>query len=131
MTAAMGTRYQLSAFEILDNEELKEITTEPQKTADNEAKEDDCKSHEKRKWSELRPSQQAGIRCNEAIFNRFLADRYGSSFRAYGDSAAIVRDICCVASRSVLNIDDEAELRWVELELEYRAWQDAPKHGVG
>ncbi len=129
MIAGMGTRYALTLFEVLDNEELKGC---PEEAADDEAEDDDTAPPEKRKWDDLRPSQQAGIICNEPAFAAYAAEKWPAHWAdANADTARFVRDLCCVSSRSELDASDYMQNEWEKLEKQYRAWQDAPKHGAG
>ena len=73
----------------------------------------------RRKWEDLTPAQQAGIRCGEDDFHIFLSD----SFPYYGDdSAAFVRVYCGVDSRRLIHKGTRAGQRWNLLESSYQAW---------
>lgn len=132
MIAGMGTRYALTLFEVLDNEDLKLTATEPQEAADNEAKEDDRAPPEKRKWGKVRPSNQAGIICDAADFPVFVSETYPDHWAdANANPARFVRNWCNIESRSQLDVPSSATDIWNDLQRAYRAWQDAPKHGAG
>jgi hypothetical protein len=79
---------------------------------------------EKRKWDDLKLSMQAGIRCDEPAFQRFMREVHDSE--AHGDddedAANAVRYICGVDNRSGLNDNPEAAERWKKLERSYQAW---------
>jgi hypothetical protein len=72
---------------------------------------------ERRKFSELPPSQQAAMRCNEPDFQRFLS--VGDPVEA----ARKVRMACRVESRAELNSNANAASAWQQLEAGYFAWQ--------
>jgi hypothetical protein len=82
---------------------------------------------EQRKWDDLKLSMQAGIRCNEPAFQRFMREVYDSE--AHGDddvdAANAVRHICGVDSRSGLNDNPEAAEAWRDLDRSYQAWLKA------
>lgn len=69
---------------------------------------------ERRRWSDLSVGEQAGIRCNEADFQRFVDANNAS------EAAATLRERFNVASRKDIRRD-----RWEEFETEYQLWQRA------
>jgi hypothetical protein len=77
---------------------------------------------EKRHWEDLKLSMQAGIRCDEASFQRFLWDRHFYSAANAEEAAEGVRHICDVDSRSGLNNNPEAAAKWRDLDRSYQAW---------
>jgi hypothetical protein len=87
---------------------------------------------ERRSWDQLRPSQQAGIRCGEIAFQKYLKEvRPAHWKRASFDSAMdtdakraaeCVREICGVSSRSELQKDDRAAAKWQGLKNEFDVW---------
>lgn len=84
---------------------------------------------EPKRWADMRPAQQAAIRCNEPEFRRFLCTRV-SQAPGFGlpqnptdlETAEFVRAICGVSSRAMLNTNEEAAERWNRLENEFWAW---------
>ena len=79
-----------------------------------------------RKWHELKPSQQAGIRCSDASFQRFLKEQYNMTLREHGgDVAATVRKLCLVESRSELDNDTSKNSIWSQLNSQFQAWMAA------
>lgn len=77
----------------------------------------------KRKWGELTPAEQAGIRCGEESFQRFLGELRGEIVVGRpDDAAAIVRKICGVASRRDIVPGLTAAVTWHELDSDYTAW---------
>jgi hypothetical protein len=73
----------------------------------------------KRKWEELSPAQQAGIRCEDPTFQQFAAHRAG---RTSVDVADWVRGQCGVDSRSELNRNQDAADAWRMVEADYQSW---------
>jgi len=83
----------------------------------------DARKH-RRTWDQLTPAQQAGIRCNEEAFIRFLTFTLK---RGIDDPAMAVRDYCGVESRAHIVSGTKAEQRWNLLESSYQAWLHAPE----
>lgn len=85
---------------------------------------------ERRPFSELPYSQQAAMRCREADFQKFCADRYVVLWRnligrgaSPTDAAAdILRDVCSVISRTEIEAGTAAGKTWEVLEADYFAW---------
>jgi hypothetical protein len=81
---------------------------------------------EKQRWECLKLSMQAGIRCEEPAFQRFLRENYNRghmrSIQNADDAALDVRWICGVDSRRGLNTDPEAARKWTDLDRSYQAW---------
>lgn len=71
-------------------------------------------------WEKLGPVKQAGTRCKDKAFQRFLA------VATDANAAQIVRDRCKVKSRAELSTNEEAANLWHALDNEYRAWQRNP-----
>lgn len=106
----------------------KEITDTPQKTAGNSTK--NAERESSRKWHEMKPSQQAGIACQDDLFARFLFDEYG----VYGNDevgcADFVRKFCGVKSRSELDTNNTAANTFRMLHNAFEAWKFAPSCGA-
>lgn len=78
----------------------------------------------KRDWRDIKPSQQAGIRCDDAIFRVFLQnERYDDFIASDFDPAECVRIICGVSSRSLLNTEHRARVIWKQLDDQFEAWK--------
>jgi hypothetical protein len=80
---------------------------------------------EKRKFEDLPPSQQAGIRCNDPGFQEWCMERLAETDFQFSDTdnavelaAAHVRMQCAVGSRSQLN-GPIASKRWEALNEKY------------
>ena len=71
---------------------------------------------ERRKWDQLRPAQQAAMRCREKAFQKFVETDNDE------DAAYTVRDFCGVKSRSDILEGTAAARKWADLDREYQAW---------
>ena len=79
----------------------------------------------KKHWDELKPSQQAGMACKDAIFldwleNRRMRTPSGGVVFCQGKpgpefAASVIRELCGVSSRSELDTNPEAAKRWRDL----------------
>ena len=108
-TAAMGTRYQCVLVEIDDDEQ----------PVDHVLK-------EREQWNELGVVKQAALRCKDPVFWSYLREM--TSYQDVNDeqgAAAVVRDICGVASRSHLGKPGYSDSRrtWHNLDNEFQAWK--------
>ena len=99
--------------------------SEAQKSAENDA--NPTNSAPPEKWHELKPSQQAGIRCSEQKFLRFLEEEFSNATVSFErDAARVVRFLCGgLKSRSELNDNTEAASKWKALEGKFQAWMAA------
>lgn len=77
----------------------------------------------KRDWRDLLPSQQAGMRCEEAAFTHFLREQRPDDWSETQDTADCVRLICGVESRADLNMNQKARVIWHQLDEQYQAWK--------
>jgi hypothetical protein len=73
-------------------------------------------------WRDIPPSQQAGIRCDEAVFAAFLKESYPDEWHESQEAAECVRLICAVESRSMLN-DGPHRVIWTQLNSQFEAWK--------
>ncbi len=111
MRAMPGTRYQTAFVEIGDDEQpaAKAPPAPPEKV--------------RRPFHDLPLSQQAGIRCGDGGFARFLENtgRLGVGFET--TPAAFVRSTCCGGeSRSFLDSREDYADEWRDLNAEYEQW---------
>lgn len=81
----------------------------------------------RRKFSELSRSAQAGIRCNDPVYRRWLCDVYNYEADKPDQAAEAVRDICGISSRAALDADPTAAARWGRLEREFDLWLHHPE----
>lgn len=83
---------------------------------------------EKREFSQLLPSQQAGILCGERLFRLFIAEKFPVVWtNTLRDPAASVREICKVNSRADI---DPNNADWSALVLAYRLWKNHPEYAA-
>lgn len=96
-------------------------TTQPKpKALGAPAQRDSDPSKERRPFDSLRYSTQAGIRCEDPVFKKFIEERYHTL-----DIVGQVRNICDVQSRSTIAKGTPSGTRWELLESSFRAWKDA------
>lgn len=79
---------------------------------------------EKRRWEDLKLSMQAGMRCDEPAFHKFLSLKWpGFKEISTSDQAAsVLRIMLNIGSRSGLNTDPVAAEEWKDLDSSYQAW---------
>lgn len=77
----------------------------------------------KRNWRELPPSQQAGIRCDDAAFVAFLREERPDDWIETREPAECVRLICGVTTRAELATNQKARVIWHQLDSQYQAWK--------
>lgn len=120
--APMGTRFAMVLVEIGDDElPVSAAATPPAADARPEPK--DKPARAKREWRDMLPSQQAGIRCEEAAFTHFLREQWPDDWRETQDTADCVRLVCGVESRADLNMNQKARVIWHQLDEQYQAWK--------
>jgi hypothetical protein len=92
-------------------------------TIDHQPKED----KPRRKFDAMPRSQQAGIRCNEVAFWRYLNERCNFVFVVDDErsAGAAVREICNVKSRA--DLDAHAAVSWDRLEATFQTWMKHPE----
>lgn len=78
-----------------------------------------------RRFGEMPRAQQAGIRCSEPAFWRFLADTTGEPICDADEAATAVREICKVRSRAEL--DGRASADWDDLSDQFSMWMRHPE----
>lgn len=79
-----------------------------------------------RKWRDVPLAEQAGIRCEQEAFMKFLrTTRFVSGAYKNFTAADLVRTYCAVESRSELDADNDAANRWINLDKEFQAWMAA------
>ena len=77
----------------------------------------------KKDWRDIPPSQQAGMRCEEAAFTHFLREQRPDDWHETQDTADCVRLICSVESRAELSTNQKARIIWHQLDEQYQAWK--------
>lgn len=79
-----------------------------------------------RQWHEISPAEQAGMRCHEWEFRRFLKAK-DLPVNDEKSAAHVIRTLCRVESRRDLNTNDIAARKWHEIDDEFQQWkQDNP-----
>jgi hypothetical protein len=117
--AAMGQRFMAALVAIGDDEMPKEQPAPVKPQASAEPPEE----RERRSWSELSPTNQAGIRCADPAFQTFLRETKDQRCAGTDDAAMIVRKLCGVNSRAALATNSNAGEKWHSLQVEYEAWR--------
>lgn len=79
-----------------------------------------------RSWHNLSPAQQAGIRCSEPAFIRFLSEEFNSSIMHEKSAADFVRFHCLVASRADIKPNHPSARLWRELDEKFQVWMRVP-----
>lgn len=105
-TAPLGTRYMVAFAQIGDDEKPVELSKEANNATAEKAK-------PRTPWHELKPSQQAGIRCADRQF------QYWCGTREEYQAAAFVRHECGVKSRAELDTNKSAATRWYHIESSF------------
>ena len=81
---------------------------------------------ERRKFEELKRSQQAGMLCDDKRFQVFMDDEKGANFVAglspEQQAATAVRKLCGVNTRAAFDSNKEAAAKWDTLHSEYTTW---------
>ena len=77
---------------------------------------------ERRRFVELSLAAQAGLRCNEKAFWKFLHDEMSYDIDSEAEAAEAVRDICGVESRAAIRDGDPSGKRWDRLNADYVNW---------
>jgi hypothetical protein len=107
--AALGTRYMIAAAQMGDDE--KPLVAQPQNPPDKYA----WAAKEARAWADLPFVTQAGIRCNEPEFHKYL-------LVADADEAAkLVQRRCGVDTRSKIIRGTPSGDAWRDIEAGYQA----------
>jgi len=105
---------------------IKEVMPNPQSKPAVDARPEpkqDKPARAKREWRDLLPSQQAGMRCEEAAFTHFLREMRAEDWHETQDTADCVRLVCGVESRVELSTNQKARVIWHQLDEQYQAWK--------
>ncbi len=98
--AAMGTRFQAALVEVGDDEMPKQ----------------------RMDWRNVQPAAQAGIRCADEQFQRYLRAEHGKPVLTPEDAAEEIRKMCNIKSRSELSSNHKARALWHSIDSAYREW---------
>lgn len=119
--APLGTRYMVGFSEITDSP-----VAQPgleQAAYNRQAEGSNPSGATKRKFAEMPYSQQAALRCTDAVFKEFLADEFPIAWNMNGEAPiATVRHICQVESRAEFDKSGSAALEWQKVEELYQDW---------
>lgn len=78
---------------------------------------------ERRRFRDVPLAAQAGMRCAEPAFQKFLSEEHASFPITDADTAAsFVREHCCVKSRSEIIEGSKAADKWLALNSQYDVW---------
>ena len=69
-----------------------------------------------RRWESLSPVKQAGIRCNDTLFQKWLG------VTTAAEAAEIVRTRCGVSSRSKIDATPETLAAWYDMDADFTTW---------
>lgn len=97
----------------------------PAKTGEKPASEaptQDNEHRERRPFKSFGYAQQAGIKCDDLAFGKFLRERIEDKGRT---PAEIVRAYCNVESRKEILPKSEAERKWLQLLTHFDLWMSA------
>jgi hypothetical protein len=83
---------------------------------------------ERKPFHELRASAQAGIRCGEPEFWKYLEETVEYACSDSDGAADVVRKICKVQSRSEFDVNGIARQRWNLMESGYQAYLTTQKY---
>jgi len=132
-TSHIGARYIAALVEIGDDEQpIQQPEKEKPKpfaaTSPTLQPDKDKPAGEGRRWNDLQPPQQAGLRCSDATFRAYLNEERGYAVADNEEAAEAVREICNVNSRAELGHNHRARVLWHQLDCAYQAWKAAECH---
>ena len=78
-----------------------------------------------RRWDEMSPAQQAGIRCAEPAFWTFIREERDLPCSSDDEAAEFVRALCGVSSRAELTTNKSAANAWREFDGAFDMWMRA------
>ena len=128
--APLGTRYMLAFVEVGDDEtpvERKEAKQKVALPAQAPAPGPPSVRAQRvpREWHELAPAMQAGIRCNEPAFVKFLqekGDDAAASIQTTDQAAEWVRTKCGVKTRADILPNTPGAAIWHSIDSHFQAW---------
>lgn len=114
--------------------EIAQAHTETPKVAESEPPKS-TPAQSLRHWRDLSYAQQAGIRCGEEAFRKFLAEKIApdadfdscTTQAATELAASIVRTHCIVQSRSDIRPNHPSGRLWRELDEKFQTWMHHPE----
>lgn len=117
---ANGQRFRLTFEPIADDEST--TAQEVQASRPPNETPDPVSAGGRKSWHELTPAQQAGIRCNDPEFWKFLTSLSDVVIHSEPAAAGFVREWCNVESRSEFIPKSAAAASWRGLDEEFRDW---------
>ncbi|KKK48898.1 hypothetical protein LCGC14_3140520, partial [marine sediment metagenome] len=98
---------------------------------DEEPQEPEKPKRPGRPFADMPPSQQAGMLCNDAAFQKWVVDNHGYVLKQGGEqfeyllnptsAREFVLQECAICSRTNLDSNAAAEQRWYALLVQFRA----------
>ena len=135
--APLGTRFMVALVAIDDNEQPKGGDKEQsplyERPDTSHAAGDNTESRGAKRWNELSPAQQAGIRANDITFRRLVSEiRHGRSELPVlvCEAEEFIRSSCAVSSRADIKPGTNYAELWERLDARFLAWRDAPGAGA-
>jgi hypothetical protein len=143
-TAALGTRYVLALVEVNGDEtpatqskggDAAEPKHHTPDTTPRLVSAQPSGAKESKVWRELTYAQQAGIRCSEEAFRKFLHEKIApdadfdscTTIAATELAASIVRTHCIVNSRKDIRPNHPSARLWRELDEAFQVWMHHPE----
>jgi hypothetical protein len=71
----------------------------------------------------LQPAAQAGIRCADPVFRKFLEEQKQYKVETEDAAAFWVKDFCEIKSRTELSTNHRARVLWHQLDAQFQAWK--------
>ncbi|MEY9239147.1 hypothetical protein ABIF68_006767 [Bradyrhizobium japonicum] len=125
-----GTEYEIGGWRV--SEVRADISArrrgERKQDQDDMFEEAQERDRERGRWAALGPTKQAGIRCKEPVFWRFLEEEHRyRDVTCEQHAADCVRHHCGIASRGDLGKPGRSEerRRWHRLDDQFQAWRIA------
>lgn len=80
---------------------------------------------ERRSWAELTATVQAGIRCQEPVFQAYVREhrKFDEEEDSELNAARFVRRQCNVNTRSALATNEQAAKVWRSIDADYQGWK--------
>lgn len=110
------------------------LVPDDEPSCDVPASDEPAPERARKSWYDMTAAQQAGILCNDDGFCKYLRDEYSAIYNATSGpanqserAAQVVRRICGVASRNLIERNPTATVKWRNLVSDYRAWIRAPE----
>jgi hypothetical protein len=137
--APLGSRYIVALVQVDDDEqpvhqpakETLKAPAEPQPATDKPPA-----AAKRMDWRDMQPAAQAGIRCADPVFRKFLSEQHYFDVDGYNEAlhdrmtAEFVRSFCNVESRSELGTNHKARVLWHSLDESFQVWKMKERVGA-